>query len=75
MALALLVSAILAKRTLCLSELALASPTPARRRMVAPRHDLLHRLKLLWRFTANGRLDAQALPTALVPHTVVRLGL
>ena len=72
--LALLVSAILAKRTLCLSELARAYPTPARRRVAAPRHDLLHRLKRLWRFTANGRLDAQAVQTALIPHTVARLG-
>jgi hypothetical protein len=72
--LALLVSAILAKRTLCLSELARAYPTPAQRRVAAPRHDLLHRLKRLWRFTANGRLDAQAVQTALIPHTVARLG-
>jgi DDE family transposase len=72
--LALLVSAILAKRTLCLSELARAYPTPARRRVAAPRHDLLHRLKRVWRFTANRRLDAQAVQTALIPHTVARLG-
>jgi Transposase DDE domain len=72
--LALLVSAILAKRTLCLSELARAYPTPARRRVAAPRHDLLHRVKRLWRFTANPRLDAQAVQTALIPHTVARLG-
>jgi Transposase DDE domain len=72
--LALLVSAILAKRTLCLSELARACPTPARRRVAAPKHDLLHRLKRLWRFTANARLDAQAVQTALIPHTVARLG-
>jgi hypothetical protein len=72
--LALLVSAILAKRTLCLSELARAYPAPARRRVAAPRHDLLHRLKRLWRFTANPRLDAQAVQTALVPHTLARLG-
>src|SRR5919112_4375020 len=72
--LALLVSAILAKRTLCLSELARAYPTPARRRVAAPRHDLLHRLKRRWRFTANGRLDAQAVQTALIPPTLARLG-
>jgi hypothetical protein len=72
--LALLVSAILAKRTLCLSELARAYPTPARRRVAAPKHDLLHRVKRLWRFTANAHLDAQAVQTALIPHTVARLG-
>ncbi len=53
--LALLVSAILAKRTLCLTELARAIPTPSRRRVPAPKHDLAHRLKRLWRFTANRR--------------------
>jgi hypothetical protein len=40
--LALLVSAILKKRTLCLSELARAYPTPQKRRVSAPKHDLLH---------------------------------
>ena len=56
--LALLVSAILAKRTLCLSELARAYPPPVRRRVRAPKHDLLHRPERVWRFTANLRLDA-----------------
>lgn len=41
--LALLVSAILKKRTLCLSELARAYPTPKERRVASPKHDLLHR--------------------------------
>lgn len=72
--LALLVSAILAKRTLCLSELARAYPTPAPRRVTAPKHDLLHRVKRLWRFTANARLDPQAVQIGLIPHTVARLG-
>lgn len=72
--LALLVSAILKKRTLCLSELARAYPTPKVRRVAAPKHDLLHRLKRLWRFTANERVDALAVQAALVPHTVTRLG-
>jgi hypothetical protein len=53
--LALLVSAILKKRTLCLSELARSYPTPEHRRVSAPKHDLLHRLKRLWRFTDNER--------------------
>ena len=71
--LSLLVSAILKKRTLCLSELARAYPTPIERRVAAPKHDLLHRLKRLWRFTANERVDALAVQAALVPHTVTRL--
>jgi hypothetical protein len=64
--LSLLVSAILKKRTLCLSELARAYPTPSQRRVAAPKHDLLHRLKRLWRFTANERVDA--LLAALEPQ-------
>jgi hypothetical protein len=43
--LALLVSALLKKQTLCLSELARAYPTPKERRVASPKHDLLHRLK------------------------------
>ena len=45
--LALLVSAILKTRTLCLSELARAYPTPKERRVAAPKHCLLHQLKRL----------------------------
>lgn len=47
--LALLVSAILARCTLCLSELARSYPTPAARRAAAPKPDLLYRLKRLSR--------------------------
>ena len=72
--LALLVSAILKKRTLCLSELARAYPTPKKRRVAAPKHDLLHRLKRLWRFTDNERVDASEVQLALVAHTIARLG-
>jgi len=72
--LALLVSAILMKRTLCLSELARAYPTPEKRRVPAPKHDLLHRLKRLWRFTANERVDALEVQMALVSYTIARLG-
>ncbi len=72
--LALLVSAVLKKQTLCLSELARAYPTPAKRRVAAPKHCLLHRLKRLWRFTDNERVDATAVQAAFVPHTVARLG-
>ena len=67
-------SAILAKRSLCLSELARAYPPPPVRRAPAPKHDLLHRLKRLWRFTANARVDSLAVQAAVVPHTVARLG-
>jgi hypothetical protein len=72
--LALLVSAILKKQTLCLSELARAYPTPEERRVSTPKHDLLHRLKRLWRFTENERVDALEVQVALVPHVVARLG-
>lgn len=72
--LSLLVSAVLKKRTLCLSELARAYPTPKERRVEAPKHDLLHRLKRLWRFIDNERVDALAVQAAFVPHTVARLG-
>lgn len=72
--LALLVSAILKKQTLCLSELARAYPSPAKRRVSAPKHDLLHRIKRLWRFTNNERVDATQVQLALVAHTVARLG-
>jgi hypothetical protein len=72
--LALLVSAILKKRTLCLSELARAYPTPHKRRVVAPKHDLLHRLKRLWRFIDNERIDTQDVQLALVSHTIASLG-
>lgn len=68
--LALLVSAILAKRTCCLSALARAYPTPAARRVAAPKHDLLHRLKRLWRFLDNPRFDPLAVQTAMLPHTL-----
>jgi hypothetical protein len=72
--LALLTSAILARRTLCLSELARAYPAPAERRVPRPKHDLLHRLKRLWRFLDNRRVDPVAVQTALVPGVVARLG-
>ena len=72
--LALLVSAILAKRSCCLSELARASPTPPVRRVPGPKHDLLHRLKRLWRFLGNARVDPLAVQCAAIPHAVARLG-
>jgi len=74
--LALLVSALLAKRSSCLSELARAYPrlTPEQRRGPAPKHDLLYRLKRLWRFLDHPRIDAQGLQLALIPTTIAALG-
>ena len=72
--LALLVSAILKKRTLCLSELARAYPAPEKRRVCSPKHDLLHRLKRLWRFIDNERVEASEVQLTLVPYTIARLG-
>jgi hypothetical protein len=74
--LALLVSALLAKRSSCLSELARAYPRPAleQRRAPAPTHDLLYRLKRLWRFLDNPRIDAQTLQLTLIPTTIAALG-
>lgn len=73
--LALLVSAILKKRTLCLSELARSYPTPEQRQVaVPPKHDLLHRLKRLWRFTNNERVDALEVQMAFARDAVARLG-
>ncbi len=74
--LALVVSALLAKRTLCLSELARAYPrsAPNERRVSCPKHDLLHRLKRLSRFLGNPRVDALAVQLALIPTIMMALG-
>jgi iron-sulfur cluster repair protein YtfE (RIC family) len=40
--------------------------------VAAPKHDLLHRLKRLWRFTDNRRVDALTTQAAFVPHVVAR---
>ena len=72
--LALLVSAIPKKRTLCLSESARAYPTPEEHLVASPKHDLLHRIKRLWRSIGNERVDALGVQTALVPHTIARPG-
>ena len=71
---ALLISAILIKRTLCLSELARAYPRSEQRRVPTPKHDLLHRLKRLWRFLNNERVDPLAVQLAILPSTIARLG-
>lgn len=54
--------------------MARAYPTPEKRRLPAPKHDLLHRVKRLWRFTDNERVDASEVQTALVSHTIACLG-
>lgn len=72
--LALLVSAILDRRTLKLSHLARAYPVPEERRVDSPKHGLLHRLKRLSRFLGNGRVDAVAVQASLISHTLARLG-
>ena len=74
--LALLVSALVAKRSCCLSDLARAYPRPApeARRVPTPKHDLLHRRKRLARFLGNPRGDALAVQVALIPTTVHALG-
>ena len=72
--LALLVGALLARRTLNLTDLARAYPAPTERRVARPKHDLLHRLKRLWRFLGNERVDPLATQAALIPHTVAALG-
>ncbi|MCA1838694.1 MAG: transposase, partial [Actinobacteria bacterium] len=64
----------LKKRTLCLSELARSYPTSEHRRVPAPKHDLLHRIKRLWRFIGNERVDPLAVQLALVTYIVARLG-
>lgn len=72
--LALLVSALLLRQTLCLSELARAYPSPAQRRAPQPKHDLLYRLKRLWRFLNNPRIDPLVVQMALIPATIAQLG-
>jgi hypothetical protein len=77
--LAVVVSALLAKRTCCLSALARAYPRvpPEARLAPLPKHDRLHRRKRLWapeRFLDNPRCMALALQTPLIPHPVRHLG-
>jgi hypothetical protein len=71
--LALLVRAILIKRTLCQTELARTFPRPVERQVPHPKHELLHRVKRLSRFLANTRVDPLAVQIALLPYTLARL--
>jgi hypothetical protein len=59
--LALLCQALFRRHSLALTELARAYPIPDVRRVRNPRHGLLHRVKRLWRFLANDRLDTEEL--------------
>lgn len=72
--LALLVRAILLKRTLCQTDLARTFPRPTKRQVPAPKHDLLHRVKRLSRFLENDQVDPRAVQVALLPDTLGRLG-
>ncbi len=57
-----------------LSELARAYPRPPVRRVAVPKHDLLYRLKRLWRFLNNERVDPLVVQGALIPSTIAHLG-
>ena len=72
--LALLVRAILLKRSLCQSELARTYPRPPQRQVPHPKHDLLHRVKRLSRFLANEQVDPIKVQLALLPYVLARLG-
>jgi hypothetical protein len=72
--LALLIGALLSKRTLCLTTLAGAFPVPPERQVACPKHELLHRLKRLSRFLANEPVDPVAVQVAFVPTVLARLG-
>jgi hypothetical protein len=49
-------------------------PHPEKRRVAAPKHDLLHRIKSLRRFTDNERVDPLEVQMALVSYTIACLG-
>lgn len=72
--LALLVRAILIKRSLCQTELARTYPRPVERQVPNPKHDLLHRVKRLSRFLANDQVDPQQVQLAMLPYVLNRLG-
>jgi hypothetical protein len=69
-----LIVALLTRRTLCLTTLAKTFPRPTTRRTVAPKHELLHRLKRLSRFLSNDRIDPLALQVAFIPTVLAQLG-
>ena len=57
--LALLCQALFGRHSLALTELARAYPIPKVRKVRNPKHGLLHRVKRLWRFLSNPRLDTE----------------
>lgn len=64
--LALLARGIIQRRSLRLTDLARTYPVPVRRKVRRPKHDLLHRVKRLWRFLAYPTLDVAAVQERLV---------
>lgn len=64
--LALLARAIYQRRSLRLTDLARTYPVAARRRVVQPKHGLLHRVKRLWRFLHHPRLAVSEVQARLV---------
>lgn len=72
--LALLIRAILMKRTLCPTELARTFPRPIERKVPKAKHELLHRLKRLSRFLANEQVDPLAVQLAVLPYVFARIG-
>jgi hypothetical protein len=64
--LTLLCQALVARRSLTLTQLARAYPVPGRRKVPRPNHGLLHRVKRLWRFLAHPTLDETDLRQRLV---------
>ena len=59
--LAFLGQAIFRRHSLVITELARAYPIPLERKTPSPKHGLLHRVKRVWRFLANPKLDHEAL--------------
>ncbi len=70
---ALLVRAILIKRSLCQTELARTYPRALEPRTDDPKHVLLYKVKRLSRFLANDQVDPLAVQIALLPHALARL--
>ena len=71
---ALLVRAILIKRTFCQTELARTYPRALEPRTADPKHVLLYRVKRLSRFLANDQVDPREVQIALLPYALARLG-
>lgn len=59
--LALLSQAIFRRHSLVITELARAYPIPEGRKVVSPKHGLIYRVKRLWRYLSNPKLDHDSL--------------